>query len=440
MTPGARTQTAVELLDEIGASTRDATQVIDSYFRKRRFAGSGDRRAITGRVYSVLRHRARLDWWITRSGLDLGIDNRTRVIAEILLGERGSPEDLIALFNGKRHAPSELTPLERSLFEALYGRPLVHQEMPDPVQFEYPEWMDTSLRALWGDRLNAEMAALNQTAPVDLRVNTLKATREDAQHALETADISCEPTPFSPIGLRLLERVNLGGTEIFKTGRIEVQDEGSQIIALLTDARPGMTVVDLCAGAGGKTLALAAQMAKDGKLTGRLTACDVSEYRLSRMEPRLKRAALRGIDLRTISAKEDSWIAANAGMADRVLADVPCTGTGAWRRDPENKWRFQPQDLEDLTSVQADILKNAASLVAPKGRLVYATCSLLSQENEAQIDRFLIETDAFELLDVEQVWRESIGGECPVSGPYLRLSPASTGTDGFFCAVLERHR
>ncbi len=446
MTPGARIEAAIELLTEIWGGRTPADAVVDAYFRKRRYAGASDRRAVTDRLYGVLRRRARIDWWIGRTGTALDAGPRARVIADLALSDRLAPERTAELFSGATHCPEPMSEAETELADQLYGRPLVHRDMPDSVHYEYPEWMDASLRAIWGERLEDEVAALNQPAPVDLRVNTLKATTEEAQAALAADGVEAEPTPLSPLGLRLTGKTRLGGTQAFKNGLVEVQDEGSQLVAMLTGAEPGMTVVDFCAGAGGKTLALAAAMGVDnggdnnngGRIAGRLIACDVSGFRMERMEPRLKRAGAYGVKTRVVAARNDPWVEDFARHAERVLADVPCTGTGAWRRDPEARWRFQPTDLDDIRARQRRILADAAGLVKPGGRLVYATCSLLQEENEQQLAWFLGHRDDFRVLPIDSVWSRTVGGPPPPPGPCLRLSPASTGTDGFFCAIMER--
>lgn len=441
MTPGARVQACIELLAQIAAEAQDSSAVIDSYFRTRRYAGSGDRRAVSHRVYENLRHRARLDWWIQRTGVALDSTPRSRVLTQMAVYERTSPDQLARLFSGTRHCPPTLNNREQELAESLYGRPPMHIDMPDWVRLEYPSWMGPSLLEIFGPQLEVELQALSQTAPVDLRVNTLKATREQVQSMLSDDRIEVDPTPLSPLGLRLQTRARLGGTHAFKRGLFEVQDEGSQLIALLSGVRPGMTVVDYCAGAGGKTLALAASL-KPGNgpsgPRGRLIACDVSRYRMDRMAPRLKRAGADMVRRQVVTARDDSWVKANKGMADRVLADVPCTGTGAWRRNLDAKWRFQPDDLDHLVEAQRLIMEQAASLVAPQGRLIYATCSLLREENEEQITWFLQNIHGFRVLALADVWAETVGGPPPGKGDFLRLSPASTGTDGFFCAVLEK--
>lgn len=440
MTPGARLAATIEILGLIDAADQPPDQVMDGYFRARRFAGSGDRRDIGARVYDILRRRAKLDWWLERTGLALTPSPRLRTLAFAILEERLSPDEAEALFSGARHCPEPMTGDERAAVDALYGRPMLNRDMPASVRLEYPDWMDNSFRALWGERLETEMSALNQPAPLDLRVNTLKSAPEDALARLREDYVECEPTPISPLGIRVGGKVRLGGTRAFKEGLVEVQDEGSQLVSMMVGARPGMTVIDYCAGAGGKTLALAASMGDDGGFAGRLFALDVSGYRLERMTPRLRRAGLERIRPRTIAAIDDPWVAENKGTADRVLADVPCTGTGSWRRNPDERWRFTPEDLGEIQEVQRSILTQASTLVKPGGRLIYVTCSLLQEENEQQLDWFLQETPDFEALPIDEVWLETVGGPPPATGPCLRLSPASTGTDGFFCAVLERTR
>lgn len=431
-------QATIELLTQIWSGTVPADQVSDAYFKRRRYAGSSDRRDVVARLYRIIRARARLDWWIDRTGGNLQPAARTRVIADLALNDKMSPARAGELFSGSRHCPSVLTPAERQLTDHLYGRPLTHRDMPRPVAGEYPDWMDRSLSALWGDRLAEEISALNQIAPLDLRVNTLKTTREQAQEVLEREQVVCLPTPLSPVGLRLPDKPRLGGTQAFKQGLVEVQDEGSQLLALLCDVRPGMQVVDFCAGAGGKTLALAANMSDRQRLDGRLVACDISGVRLGRIHARLRRAAANGVETQVLAAANDPWIARNPDRWDRVLCDAPCTGTGAWRRDPDAKWRFSPTGLDEIRETQRSVLRQSATLVKPGGRLIYATCSLLQEENEQQLAWFLDQTDQFRALAIDRIWAETIGGPPPPGGPCLRLSPASTGTDGFFITILER--
>jgi 16S rRNA (cytosine967-C5)-methyltransferase len=278
------------------------------------------------------------------------------------------------------------------------------------------------------------MAALNAPAPIDLRVNSLKTDRDGARRALAAEHIAAEPTPWSPLGLRLKHRAPLSGTAAFKDGLVEVQDEGSQLAAILADARSHMRVVDFCAGAGGKTLALAAQMNNRGKLV----ACDVADWRLERAGQRLRRAGISNVERRTLASDRDPWVRRHAASFDRVLVDAPCLGTGTWRRNPDAKWRSTQQDLAELVVRQQQILASAARLVRPGGRLVYATCSLLREEDEAQAEAFLAAELEFCLMPAARVWSETIGGPSPGGEPYLRLTPARHGTDGFFVAIFER--
>ena len=438
MTPGARLQAAIELYQHIETATEPADAVRDRYFRRRRYVGAKDRRAITERVFSLVRRRARLDWWIARAAPDLAPSPRHRALTDVVLGDGATAGDIAGLFDGDRYCPAALDAHERALAEGLAGQPLNHPEMPDWVRLEYPAWLDAPLRRLWGRRLNAEMAAFNRPAALDLRVNTGLATVDEARKSLAADGIEARPTPFSPTGLRLDTRPNLKGTAAFRGGLVEVQDEGSQLIALLVGARPGMTVVDYCAGAGGKTLALAAAMTRDGRLDGHLKACDVAAGRLRRMEERLKRARVKGVEGRVLDDGGDTWLEERVASADRVLLDAPCSGTGTWRRRPEARWRLAEDDLEAQTERQGRLLDVARRLVKPGGRLVYATCSVLDQENERPVADFLDRHPDFAVLDGAVLWRQTLAAPCPVGGPFLRLSPAATETDGFFCAVLER--
>jgi 16S rRNA (cytosine967-C5)-methyltransferase len=440
MTPCARVKATIELLTAIDADDQAPDQIIDGYFRSRRYAGSGDRRDVGGWVYDVLRRRAKLDWWVERTGLGLETNSRLRAISFLILEERKSPDDVKAMFTGTRHCPELLSDPEAELAEALYGRPLLNRDMPDHVRLEYPEWMDRPFRVLWGDKLEQEMSALNQVAPLDLRVNTIKGTPEDALARLQEDYITCAPTSLSPLGIRVEGKVRLGGVRAFKEGLVEVQDEGSQLVSVLCGAKPGMTVVDYCAGAGGKTLALAAAMADEGRLSGRLFALDISRYRMDRMTPRLKRAGAVQVRRRAIAAVDEPWVEEHKGFADRVLIDVPCTGTGSWRRNPDARWRFTPERLAEIRENQQRIMLSAAELVKPHGRLIYVTCSFLQEENEQQLAWFVEKKPEFQPIPIDEVWSETVGGPPPPSGPCLRLSPASAGTDGFFCAVLERQR
>jgi 16S rRNA (cytosine967-C5)-methyltransferase len=431
VTPGGRLAAVLELLGEIDQSARPADLVAGAYLKARRYIGAKDRRAIADRVWGILRRRARLDWWLRREAREP--TPRMRLLADLALADHLKPEAAAADFTGGTHGANTLAPDEWALLQALKGRDLFHHDMPAWVRGEYPEWLEPRLAALFGDGLATEMGALRDEAPVDLRVNTLKVDREQARARLAAEGLDAEPTPLSPIGLRLPARAALAAQPAFREGLVEVQDEGSQLVALLTDARPGQAVVDYCAGAGGKTLALAATMANKG----RLVACDVNSRRAERAGLRLRRAGVHNVTRRLLEGEHDRWVKRQAGSFDRVLVDAPCSGSGTWRRNPDAKWRLTPQGLDELLAVQWTILASAARLVRPGGRLVYATCSLLAEENEMQVDR-LLEGGRFRRLSVAELWTGMVGSACPVAGPDLRLTPARHHTDGFFAAVLGR--
>lgn len=438
MTPGARLQAAIELLDAAADGTAPVDTIIDAYFKKRRYAGGGDRRAVQGRVYDTLRRRGRLDWWIARDDGGIKSSPRTQIISDLVLTDKMPLETIEATFSGERYNPKILSDDERALIRRLEGQSLNREDMPDWVRLEYPEWLHPRLKALWGDNLAWEMTGLNQPAPLDLRANTLKGPWETAHDLLAAEGIDAQATPLSPWGLRVVGAARIGGTKAFRDGFVEVQDEGSQIVALMTDARPGMTVVDFCAGAGGKTLALAASMAEGGRVKGRLTACDVSAARVARMGPRLKRAGANAVRQIVLDSESDKWVSKNEGWADRVLVDAPCSGTGTWRRDPLARWRLSEADLAQHRERQGRVLAAAARLVKPGGRLIYATCSVLAEENEDRILAFTEANKNFRALSVERLWQETVGGPPPPEGGALRLSPATSGTDGFYIAVLAR--
>lgn len=309
--------------------------------------------------------------------------------------------------------------------------------MPDHIRLNYPEWLDPLLRQSFGKNFEKEIQALNEQASTDLRVNTLKTNREALHKALYKEDFDTEPTKLSPIGLRLKRRAPIFTSSLFKAGHFEVQDEGSQLVALLTDAKPGMKVIDFCAGAGGKTLAIAAQM----KNKGRILAWDTSEKRLAQMSQRIKRAGVDNVQTHVITSESDAFIKRHKGSADRVLVDAPCSGSGTWRRNPDLKWRFSAQDLQEVLQVQQQILQSAARLVKPGGRLIYATCSVLQEENENQILQFLKTGNNFAVVCVKKIWDKNVAGSetDENSGTYLRVTPYQNGVDGFFAAVLE-HR
>jgi 16S rRNA (cytosine967-C5)-methyltransferase len=318
-------------------------------------------------------------------------------------------------FNGGRFSPAPLDSGETEALGKLAGLTLDHPEMPQSVRLEVPEWILPLLEARFGERLAPEMAALAEEAPLDLRVNLLKTDREGAQAALAEEGIIAEPTKLSPWGLRVSGRRPVTTGAAFRTGLVEIQDEGSQLVAALVGAEPEMRVADFCAGAGGKTLALAMTMGN----RGHIVACDVSASRLDGAVRRLRRAGVHNVE-RHLLEPGDKWTKRRAMGFDRVLVDAPCTGSGTWRRNPDGRLRLERRDLDELIVKQATILDQASRLVRKAGRLVYATCSLLTEENESQVSAFLVRHPEF----------------APVA--QLSLTPARDGTDAFFAVSLER--
>jgi 16S rRNA (cytosine967-C5)-methyltransferase len=426
VTPAARIAAAIDLLSAIEADrARPADAIASDWFRARRFIGGSDRRAVSERTWHVLRHYRRLGWWLQSAAPP------RRLVAGSLLLEGVSLSAVAALFSGGRFAPAPLDAGEHAALRPLEGHTIDHPAMPDPVRREIPDWLYPHLAARFGAAAGAQLEALLQPAPLDLRVNLLKATRTEAQGALAAEGLPAATTRFSPWGLRLDGRRPITAGPAFQSGLVEIQDEGSQVVAALVDAHPGHRVCDYCAGAGGKTLALAAAMQN----RGHLLACDTAAARLDNAARRLRRAGVSNVE-RHMLEPGGKWAKRRAGSFDRVLVDAPCTGTGTWRRNPDARQRLAEADLAELLDRQAAILDAAAPLVRTQGRLVYATCSLLDAENEAQVTRFLARHPGFSLMPLAGVW--PLQGPPPCEGDVLSLTPARHGTDGFFAAVLER--
>lgn len=402
-----------------------------AFLRGRRYIGSKDRTALTARVYGILRHRARLTWHLARCGVEAP-GARDLTLAYLVLGERTAAPAVAGLCDGSQYAPDPLSEDEARWLGLLAGEAVEPATMPDTVRWELPDWAAGSLAQAFGPSLQREAEALQQEAPLDLRINTLVSNRDAALAALTESGLDVSATQYSPIGIRVRGRAPLSAHPAFRAGAVEVQDEGSQLVALMADARPGMQAVDFCAGAGGKALVLAAQMANKG----RVVATDTSAKRLDRAKARIRRARVNNIEPKVLEHERDRWVRRQKGKFDRVLIDAPCTGSGAWRRNPDARWR--PVDLAALVSLQQRILESASRLAKVGGRVIYATCSLLREENEAQVAAFLAAHADFRPVSCMDVWERTVGGRCPSDGPYLTLTPARTGTDGFFVAVLER--
>ena len=414
MTPSARLQAVVEILQGIEETGQPADRFLRDWFRARRYAGSKDRAAISERTYAVLRHRSSFAW---RMG---SADARALVIAS-LLAERFSPDAVAALFDGNGYGVAPLGEAERSaLSSPPAGEPPLH------VRGEFPPFLETELRRAFGPALLDEMIVLQARAPVDLRVNTLKASRETVLEALRADGYDAQAIRYSPFAIRIPSgegTAKLSATSLFAAGAFEFQDEAAQIAALLCAAKPGMRVLDLAAGAGGKSLALAALMQNKGEIV----AHDVSPARLRPLAPRAARA---GATIVHPSPPQ--------GAFDVVLIDSPCSGTGTWRRQPEVRWRTTPEGLKDLTGLQDELLEQGAAL---GGRLVYATCSVLPGENEDRVAHFLSRHAEFTVIPASVVWSEAAGTPPPPGmDRFFKATPLQTGTDGFFTAVLQRQR
>src|SRR6266480_821663 len=412
MTPAARLSAAIELIDTIEAQRVPAAKALKEWGTAHRFAGSGDRAAISGLIWDVLRRRSSSAWIM-------------------------DADAIAALCDGGRFAPEPLTEAERA---ALTSRSL--NEAPAPIAGDYPEWLDKYLAQVFGDDRVAEATAMASRAPLDLRVNTLKARREKILPRL--AHLGAQPTPWSPVGLRIelsadARNPGIHAEEDFIKGAIEVQDEGSQLAALLSAARPGEQVIDLCAGAGGKTLALAALM--QGK--GRLIATDHDKRQLAPIHERLSRAGVHNAEVRTPKGDSDTLSDIRAS-ADLVLIDAPCTGTGTWRRNPDAKWRMRPGALEVRLRDQVEVLDRAAALVKPGGRIAYVTCSVLPPENGDQIRAFVARHPEFTLVPPAETVTvlgdkaREFAAAARQSPEGLLMTPRRTGTDGFFVSVLRR--
>lgn len=404
--------------------------VLRDYMKNRRYIGSKDRKYIVELVYDVVRATARLGWWLNKIGLE--DTPRARVITFLMLNGM-SVHDLTIRFVDEKHCTGVLTVEEEKAIQELEGKNINHNNMPEGMRVECPEWAEEDLRKIFGNDFAAHLTAMLKPAQIDLRVNTIKLTVEQAQDSLKKDKVDTVRTPYAPHGLRCTEKPYMSATKAFHKGFVEIQDEGSQLIAHVCDVKPGMRVLDFCAGGGGKTLGLASRM--EGK--GIIFAMDNSTRRLEKGRRRYKKADVHNVEVRSLEDdKNRKWLRRQKDAMDVVLVDAPCSSSGTWRRNPDLRWNWYGPTLDEITTLQAEILDRVADKVKVGGRLVYATCSLFTRENEDQIDKFLAKYPNYKLLNIAENWPE--GTECPVSGPYLRLNPKDHSTDGFFTAVLER--
>ena len=432
MTPAARLSAAIEVIADIETRRRPAADVLKDWGHAHRFAGSSDRAAIAGLVYDTLRRKASSAWL-------MGEANPRAALLGMLRRERGlDVEQIAALCSGARFAPAPLTESERAALtgEALAGAPA-------PVLGDYPEWLDPHFSRVFKDDRAAEGAALASRAPLDLRVNALKGEREELLPKL--AHLKAEATRWAPIGLRIRLAADAKSPAIhaepaFLKGAIEIQDEGSQLAALFAGAKPGEQVVDLAAGAGGKTLALSAVMENHGQIY----AADIDKRQLAPIHERMARAGARNIQVRTPRGETDV-LGDLVGRIDLVLIDAPCTGTGAWRRNPDAKWRVRPGALAERVKQQQVLLDRAPALLKGGGRIAYVTCSVLVEENGDQVRAFLSRHADFAVVPPREVAAAALGERAMLfcraallSEEGLLMTPRETDTDGFYVAVMRR--
>ena len=430
MTPAARLSAAIEVLDDLIQRRRPAADALKDWGLSRRFAGSKDRAAIATLVYDALRRRA-------SSSYAMGSDAPRALVLGMLARLRGlSAAEIAALCSGDNHAPAPLSPDEEARLAAfsLDGA-------PDWVRADVPEWLWPGFAAAFGNDAIGEGQALAGRASIDIRANRLKSSRDRLLDDL--GHLSPEPGAWSPDALRFQPGPDGRGPSLqtepgFFAGAFEIQDEGSQLVTLLAGARPCQTVVDLCAGAGGKTLALAALMGNEG----RLLATDLNSRRLAPLHERLARSGATQVEIRIPRSRGHEPLADLAGQADLVLVDAPCTGSGTWRRNPDAKWRVRPGALAERVRDQAEVLARAGRLVGPAGRIAYVTCSMLPEENDGAVAAFLARNAGFAAVPLDNVLAAG-EGDFGVLARFatqygLQLSPRRTGTDGFYLACMER--
>lgn len=406
-----------EVLREILRFTGPADGSLSRYFREHPRLGGRERGVIAEAIYGLLRNKS-----VYTSFSESGSGSAMRRLSLLGLADAVGIDALGGLSDDETAWLQRVMDIDRS-------------HLPLALKSNMPDWLWQKMLATHGEEDALKLASsLNTPAPLDLRVNTMKSNREEVIATLAQAPILAEPTPYAATGLRVLKKPSIQNLPLFKDGTIEVQDEGSQLLAQLVGAKRGEMVADFCAGAGGKTLALGAMM----RNTGRLYAFDISEKRLAKLKPRLARSGLSNVHPVVIAHERDAKIKRLAGKLDRVLVDAPCSGLGTLRRNPDVKWRQTLAGVAELNQKQASILDSAARLVKQGGRLVYATCSILDEENEGIVQQFLSTHPDFTLIPAEQILDEQkINLEM---GDYFKLYPHIHHADGFFAAVMQRNK
>jgi len=424
---GGRLAAAIEVLEDIERRHRPAADALKDWGLSHRFAGAGDRAAIGNIVYDALRRRRSAGWLLDAETA------RAVAFGSLLLEWGETPQSLSLALEGDRFAPAPLSETEQRAFEERRSA-----TPPGPIAADAPDWAVPLLEAAFGADWAAETHALAGRPPLDLRANTLKASRDKV--IAELAGTGAAPTAIAPDGIRIPpiqgagRHPNVQAEPAFQKGWFEVQDEGSQVVAALAGARAGMQVLDFCAGAGGKTLALAAAMGNRGQVY----AYDAEKVRLAPIFERIRRAETRNVQV----LSKASELEPHLGQLDLVLIDAPCTGSGTWRRRPDAKWRLTARQLEARIAEQKAILADAARFVKPGGRLAYVTCSVFDEENIGQVAAFAAAQPTFRPVDHAALWQLAFPGHAGAAridaGAGIRLSPARTATDGFYFAALER--
>lgn len=419
MKDGARLQAVIEMIDGYDPDLGPLDEYVQSYLRHRRFIGSHDRRTISHDLFNIYRAYPSLQHVITHVGLN-EVRGRSLVLSYLHWYENKPLSEIQNLFTGQTYHPEALSESETKCLSTAF-------ELMPP---SFPDWLFEKLLAVFKDESENQFAALNQQAAVDLCINTKMKSREAVLKDLHQNGIQGEKTNYSPLGIRLQKRIHLSSLDVFKKGIIDIQDEGTQLISLLCDLKPGMQVCDYCAGAGGKTRTLSILLENQGTII----ATDSDKDRLGKLQKRLMRGHYSNITVQTVPEVHEHY----SNGFDRLLLDVPCSGTGRLRRQPELKMSLSLEKLNHLILLQQQILNDAAHLVKTKGYLIYATCSLLQEENEMQIDWFLKNHPDFKLVPAESILSKILGRTVEGCQSYLRLTPYTHGTDGFFAAVLEK--
>lgn len=432
MKPAAKIQAAIELLTSFWQGTTPADRLLYSYQKKRRYIGSKDRRVLSDLFYDILRKWRFLSKIAGLNEQENENNVRLVVMAYLLLVQKNEESFLEKVFSGEQYAPSKISADEKKACHKILKQDDAVMSLAQ--RYNVPEFVEDLLDKSFVEK-ESFLKSLHENAFFDFRINPLKANYETVKKMLLMEGIGVEKASYSPVGLRLSNRIAIDGWDIFKKGLIEVQDEGSQLASLLVDAKSSHHVLDYCSGAGGKALLMGAMMQNKGVLV----ASDLSESRLERAHERFRRAGLSNVTIKPQQTSQ-KWFKRQELRFDRVVLDVPCSGSGTWRRNPDQALKLTCENFENLLKVQQDILKKASSYVKSGGRLIYITCSVFAAENNNQIETFLQEQKSFKRLDVKDVWKSVFENDCPFESNEmtLQLLPYRDQTDGFFIAILEK--